>query len=159
MKHLFFLLLMFLSLGTQAQTVTNTVTLDGSGSSDPDGTIASYLWTKVGGTTGGDVMTNVTSAKATVVYTLPGEYTYKLTVTDNQGATAFDTVHISVLAPNKPPKANAGSDIIIQLPPANTTSYNEVQIPGSPLQAVRQNSKVLVAQIRREIPQRTLKTF
>jgi Secretion system C-terminal sorting domain/PKD domain len=107
------------------QTITlpvNTVTLDGSASSDADGTITNYNWSKIAG----PVFFNVTStgsAITTVTSLAQGTYSFQLTVTDNSGATAKDTVNIVVLAapppPNVPPVANAGTDQAITLPVNN----------------------------------------
>jgi hypothetical protein len=85
-----------------------TVTLDGSGSSDPDGSIVSYAWTWAGGSASG-VSPSVD---------LPdGSTTVTLTVTDNQGATGVDTVVVTVNAPpvNQPPTADAGPDQTVVL--------------------------------------------
>ncbi|MBA2746447.1 MAG: carbohydrate-binding protein, partial [Flavisolibacter sp.] len=71
-----------------AQTITlptNSVTLTGSGT-DPDGTIASYAWTKVSGPDGGTI-TSPAQASTTVTGLTQGSYTFRLTVTDNGGAT------------------------------------------------------------------------
>ncbi|MFC6878195.1 MULTISPECIES: LamG-like jellyroll fold domain-containing protein [Actinomadura] len=54
---------------------------DASGSSDPDGTIASYAWDFGDGQTG-------TGAKPSHTYASAGERTVRLTVTDDDGATA-----------------------------------------------------------------------
>ncbi|MCU1527461.1 MAG: hypothetical protein JWP75_1224 [Frondihabitans sp.] len=72
-----------------------TQAFDGSGSSDPDGTIASYAWTFGDGGT-------ATGAKPTHTYTTAGTYTVKLTVTDNQGATGSATQSVTVSAPTPP---------------------------------------------------------
>lgn len=58
-----------------------TTSVNGSGSSDPDGTIASYDWDWGDGTTHGTTVT------ASHTYANPGTYSVKLTVTDNSGAT------------------------------------------------------------------------
>ena len=80
-----------------------TVTLDGSGSSDPDGTIDSYEW-KEGETVLG------TTAKITKDFTVSGSpHTVTLTVTDDKGASASDDCIITVLA-NQAPTADAGPD-------------------------------------------------
>lgn len=55
-----------------------TVSVDGSASSDPDGSIASYAWDF------GDDAT-ATGASATHAYTVTGEYAVRLTVTDDRG--------------------------------------------------------------------------
>jgi len=99
---------------------TSSVTLNGSGS-DPDGSIASYLWTKVSGN--GGTITSPTSASTTVTGLSAGTYTFRLTVTDNQGATASDDVVITVnnSQANTPPTVNAGPDQTITLPTSSVT--------------------------------------
>ncbi len=68
-----------------------TVNLDGSGSSDPDGTIAAYSWDFGDNTTG-------SGAKVTHVYSTAGNYTAVLTVTDDGGAKGTANVAIAVAA-------------------------------------------------------------
>jgi PKD repeat protein len=68
-----------------------TVNFSGAGSSDPDGSIASYAW-NLGGTASG------TGVTASAQYTVPGTYIATLTVTDNLGATASSTATITVTA-------------------------------------------------------------
>ncbi len=66
-----------------------TVNFSAAGSSDADGTIASYAWSfGDGGTAGG--------LTAQRVYSTPGTYTAALTVTDNSGLTDSKTVTITV---------------------------------------------------------------
>lgn len=86
------------------QNVTDTdgngsesVTLNGSASSDPDGTIASYVWKE--GTT--QIATGATPTVTLAV----GTHSITLTVTDNQGATATDTVVVTVQSANPAPDA------------------------------------------------------
>jgi hypothetical protein len=107
------------------QLPVNTATLDGSASSDPDGQIVSWSWTKISGPAGGDIST-ASQSITTVINLVAGTYTYQLTVTDNAGASNSATVTVTVLppvAPNKPPVANAGSNIRIQLP-VNTATLD-----------------------------------
>jgi ribosomal protein L14 len=102
---------------------TNSTTLNGSSSYDPDGTISSYSWTKVSGPAGSS-MANASSASASVSGLVQGQYVYALTVRDNNGATATDQVSITVNAApvvNKTPVANAGGDISLILPVTTTT--------------------------------------
>lgn len=81
------------------QTVTDTdgdgtenVTLDGSASGDPDGTIFSYEWYEGG---------VFRSSEMTPTFLLGlGDYSFTLKVTDNEGATASDSVQISVVTKN-----------------------------------------------------------
>lgn len=67
------------------------VTLDGSGSSDPDGSIASFQWSFGDGTSGSGAVVPHTYAAA-------GVFTATLTVTDNSGATASDSAQVTVAA-------------------------------------------------------------
>lgn len=102
---------------------TSTVTLSGS-ASDVDGTIASHLWTKISGT--GGTITSAASYSTTVTGLTVGVYVFRLTATDNQSATGFDEMTVTVnAAPNLPPTANAGPDQTITYP---TTS---VSLTGS----------------------------
>ncbi|GJM62468.1 hypothetical protein PEDI_30200 [Persicobacter diffluens] len=81
------------------------VTLDGSGSHDPDGSITEYLWVEDGIVIG-------TTVNPTVELAV-GSHTIILTVTDNRGGTAADQVEITVnsgATANQPPVAVAGSD-------------------------------------------------
>jgi K319L-like, PKD domain/Bacterial Ig domain/Calcineurin-like phosphoesterase len=90
---------------------TMDVALDGSGSSDSDGTITSYLWTQ---TEGPSVVLNSTNtAEASFDAPIVSNDTllkFNLTVTDNGGATNSDTVVVTIKDANQPPVANAGSD-------------------------------------------------
>jgi len=81
---------------------TEVITLNGSASSDPDGSIDSYIW-KEGAT-------QIASGAMPSVTLPTGAHTITLTVTDNQGASATDTVVVTVTAANQPPIANAGID-------------------------------------------------
>ncbi|MCA9739530.1 MAG: PKD domain-containing protein, partial [Gemmatimonadetes bacterium] len=85
--------------GPYVGTPNNLVIFDGSGSRDPDGTIASYDWQFGDGTTGAGV--NPGHA-----YTAPGTYTATLTVRDDKGATASATVGVTILN-TQPPLARA----------------------------------------------------
>jgi PKD repeat protein len=67
------------------------VGFNGSASSDPDGSIASYAWNFGDGANGSGATTSHTYANA-------GAYTAMLTVTDNRGATASTTIGITVFA-------------------------------------------------------------
>jgi parallel beta-helix repeat protein len=99
---------------------TNTVTLTGSGT-DSDGTIASYLWTKISGPTTFTIV-SPTSATTVINNLVAGTYVFQLQVTDNLGATGVDTVTVVVnTAPNIPPTANAGTDQSIALPTSSVT--------------------------------------
>jgi thermitase len=81
-----------------------SVTLDGSNSSDPDGSIVTYEWR--------EGSTFVAFGTTPAVFLTVGVHTLTLQVTDERGATASDTVAITVRA-NQPPVANAGPDQIL----------------------------------------------
>lgn len=54
--------------------------------------------------------------------TLPGNYTFRLTVTDSDGKSNSTTARITVLkATDYPPNANAGHDVIVELPENSVT--------------------------------------
>lgn len=78
------------------------VSLDGSGSSDPDGTIVSYAWDFGDGGTGSGVA-------PTHTYSVDGSFSVTLTVTDNTGLEASDTTSATInpAGGNSPPTANA----------------------------------------------------
>ena len=80
-----------------AQTIilpASQVTLTGSGS-DPDGTIASYAWTQVSGTAATIASPNSATTNITGL-TTAGVRIFRLTVTDNGGATGTSDVTITV---------------------------------------------------------------
>jgi PKD repeat protein len=73
-------------------TAEFTASVDGSASSDPDGTIAAWAWKFGDGTTG-------TGRTATHTYAAAGTYAVTLTVTDAKGATATRTASVTVARP------------------------------------------------------------
>ncbi|MFO7999148.1 MAG: PKD domain-containing protein [Bacteroidales bacterium] len=79
-----------------------TASFDASGSSDSDGTIASYAWDFGDGTTGSGITASRT-------YSAAGTYTVKLMVTDNEGATDSQTKSVTVTAPA------SGDDIVLSV--------------------------------------------
>ena len=101
--------------GDQSVTEGDTVTLDGSASSDSDGTIVSYAWELVSPDVG---LTITNSDKAQASFTAPPvdsntDYILRLTVTDNDGASDSNKATITVLDSASeivPPVADAGSD-------------------------------------------------
>ena len=76
----------------------NTVTLDGSNSTDPDDGIATYLWQQTGGTS--VALSDATAVQPT--FTAPdvgpdgASLTFQLTVTDNADLQSADTCIVSV---------------------------------------------------------------
>ncbi|MBC2710971.1 MAG: hypothetical protein HGJ94_08245 [Desulfosarcina sp.] len=76
-----------------------SVTLNGSGSSDSDGTITGYQWVQTGGT--GIAINNATNAQASFtapVVGIDGEtLTFSLTVTDDDDSTSVSNMTVSVI--------------------------------------------------------------
>lgn len=81
--------------------VGKLVTLNGSASSDSNGSIVSYAWSN-----------GLSGATPTTSFATAGTFPITLTVTDDQGATATDIVNVKVVA-NQAPVANAGADITV----------------------------------------------
>ncbi|PZR27842.1 MAG: hypothetical protein DI535_08830 [Citrobacter freundii] len=98
---------------------TASIQLSGS-ASDPDGSIASYSWSKVSGPSSFSI-NNVGITNPTVSGLVSGSYTFRLTVIDNRGATAYDDVVVNVLpaASTPPPATN---------PPAGSAKYIKVKM-------------------------------
>ncbi|MFA9289397.1 MAG: fibronectin type III domain-containing protein [Weeksellaceae bacterium] len=87
---------------------THSVTVSGTGSTDSDGTIVSYLWEETT-STGAYILSS--TAPTTVVSDLAfGTTTLRLTVTDDDGGTAVDTMTITI---NKSNNTTAGKKIVV----------------------------------------------
>jgi hypothetical protein len=102
---------------------TNEVYLQGT-ASDPDGNIASYKWAKISGGSAG--LTNTGGSRLHAYSLLEGDYTFRLTVTDDKGASRYDDVKVTVSAAtitNMVPIAYAGAD--------KTTSSKSFTVYGS----------------------------
>jgi type II secretory pathway pseudopilin PulG len=84
------------------ETTTDiTVTMDGSGSFDANGDSLSYTWSLLSG----DAVLSSDSTDGTTFTAASGEYTLKLTVTDNYGASTSDEKTVTVEAePNDAPE-------------------------------------------------------
>ncbi|MGY3688416.1 glycosyl hydrolase family 18 protein [Vibrio coralliilyticus] len=104
-----------------------SVVLDGSSSSDSDGSVASYAWEQLSGTSVSLTGANIAQASFDVAEVTQTEtLTFKLTVTDNEGATGTDTVVVTVQAKDTgpvntapvaavsaPATANAGDVVVV----------------------------------------------
>lgn len=77
---------------------TNQTTISAAGSSDPDGVIVSYLWQKLPSSPSGGTIANAFLVTTTIGNFQEGVYTYRVTVTDNDGLTASSIVQITVNA-------------------------------------------------------------
>ena len=93
----------------QAVAKNDTVTLDGSGSSDPENDDLTYSWslTSVPGGSGA-VLSSTTAESPTFVADLEGDYVAELVVNDGTSDSAADSVTITTS--NTAPTADAGPD-------------------------------------------------
>ena len=101
--------------GPYTGTTGSSVSFNGSGSSDADGTIASYSWNFGDGGTG-------SGATPAHTYSVAGTYTVSLTVTDNAGVQTSASTTATIA--NRPPVANAGG-------PYTGTTGAAVQFSGT----------------------------
>jgi len=98
----------------QTTSYNQVVTLDGSASTDPGGTISSYAWSQISGT-------NVelgSPSEQTTTFTTPnieGDLMFRLVVVDNESASDSDTITVSVINTNIDPIAIAGEDQIVEI--------------------------------------------
>lgn len=109
------------------QLRADSATLTGSGS-DEDGTIVTYLWTKVSGP---NVPTIHTPGSATTKVTalIAGTYLFQLKVIDNAGATGQDTVSVNVLPAQAvtitlQPGLNDGQDALVLTKDGDNSTLN-----------------------------------
>ncbi|XP_013097852.1 dyslexia-associated protein KIAA0319-like protein [Stomoxys calcitrans] len=105
---------------TIRQPTTNAI-LDGSTSIDDD-KIVSWHWEVVSGPIGYQPKLPEVNTLQLTDLTSPGNYTFKLTVTDTDNVTNSTTANVTVLkGTDYPPVANAGDAVILYLPNNNVT--------------------------------------
>jgi hypothetical protein len=104
---------------------STTVLLNGNKSRDPDGTIKSYAWKQIAGSyiriNGNNTLT---PTFVTPNVTTETPLAFRLTVTDDNGASDFSNMNILVKNVNHRPIANAGNDL-------NATRGNIVTLDGT----------------------------
>ncbi|NNG03294.1 MAG: hypothetical protein HKM95_04250, partial [Inquilinus sp.] len=101
--------------------VGDVVTLDGTGSSDPDENDLAYLWTIVSRPAGSVAeLSGAATANPTIVPDRAGSYVVELTVDDGIVASAPDSVTLSTI--NRAPTADAGADL--QAPQGGTVTLD-----------------------------------
>ncbi len=96
----------------QTVSIGNTVNLNGSASSDPDGSIVSYFWEQTEGPNVSISNVNTVQANFTApdLGTTGGYLTFRLTVTDNKGLKSTDTCKVNV---------NGKQDGVVYFPDVN----------------------------------------
>ncbi|UVE49661.1 PKD domain-containing protein [Haloferax larsenii] len=100
---------------TGAEAGHTTVVLNASGSSDPDGDNLTYEWDFGDGNTASGLEVNH-------IYDTEGTYNVTLTVTDEHGATATDTMNVTV--ENGLPSAVISPDNTIDVYAGDSVSFN-----------------------------------
>lgn len=96
----------------QSVEVGSRVTLDGSGSADPDPEdVLSYAWRLVDGPASVSIQ-SATSDKARVTLATAGEYVFELTVSDGM-VSSRDSVRVAVFQPNRAPTVNASAPEVV----------------------------------------------
>ena len=118
--------------GTDASVTlpVNTISLNASGSSDPDGSINKYQWKQINGPSTA-ALSSTEDVTVTAGNLVAGTYTFELWIWDNKYMPASDQVTITVKAApvvvnstvNQAPLARAGTDATITLP-VNSYSLN-----------------------------------
>ena len=112
----------------------NSVTLDGSGSVNPNGPIYAYTWNQISGPTT-QTINNAKTAIATTSGLVAGTYQFRFTIWDHNWVPQSDTMKVIVNGSTITAKtsisstsgngtiANAGPDITVVLP-SNSTTLN-----------------------------------
>jgi len=111
----------------QGKNVSTLVTLDGSGSSDPDGDPLTYAWTQTDGSA--VTISDSTAVAPTFTPTVADAYTFSLVVNDGDLDSAPGTVLITVTRPagggggggGAPPEPKVKMDILDTLTSASMT--------------------------------------
>jgi hypothetical protein len=122
--------------GPTSGTQGATLTFNGSGSSDPDGSISSYSWTIEG--------QNYNGVSVSHTFNNPGNVQVRLVVTDNAGATSpADIQNVSITAQvNRPP------NVVVNGPTTGCTGVavafnsNGTQDPDDSLQSLNYQWRV-----------------
>ncbi len=105
--------------------VFDLVSLDGTGSSDPDGDPLSYSWSITAKPSGSSATLSAANvANPTFVADFAGTYTIRLVVNDGTVNSAADTVTVTASSSNVAPTANAGAD-------QNVTAGDSVNLNGN----------------------------
>ncbi|MGW8180410.1 MAG: PKD domain-containing protein, partial [bacterium] len=95
--------------GDDQELDPTVVTLDGSGSFDPNGDRLFFSWTQIGGK--GVELSNSNAVKPTFLGKLRGEYSFRLVVNDGLVNSLPDEVSVTIR--NVVPTADAGPDLTV----------------------------------------------
>jgi hypothetical protein len=106
---------------------TNFVSLNGGASSDPDGSIVTYQWTKISGPSQ-FTLSSSTGSTISVTNLAQGTYVFRLQVVDNKGAQAVDDVSIIVNANTSTSTSSTTLGVVVG--PNPTTTNFRIQLSG-----------------------------
>jgi hypothetical protein len=119
---------------------TDSISLDGSASNDPDGTISEWLWKKISGPASFNII-NATTAKTVVKNLVPGVYQFELKVTDAGALSSKDTMQVAITSQPPPPAVscpptnrpiiNLGLTPLTDTRATNTTGVNAIVSSGN----------------------------
>lgn len=102
---------------------TDSVLLNGSKSSDPDGKISAWQWTKLSGPASSTIV-SATAAITQVSNLTEGVYQFELEVTDAVGLIGRDTMMVTVMAVNQPPTYTRGRIVFVSDRDGNPEIYS-----------------------------------
>ena len=115
------------SLGFVGGVASKVVTLDGTGSSDPELNYPlTYTWTLTKPTGSAAVLSSTTDVKPTFTADIAGQYTAKLTVKDSGGLASLAEASVIIVASitNSKPVANAGAKQFVAFGPSSTVTLD-----------------------------------
>ena len=121
-------------------TAGATVSFDGTGSHDPDGTIARYEWDF-----DGDGAFDAEGAKVTHVYGTAGSFQARLRVTDDDGRTASATRTITVTAGRRQHNPNPPTPPVVTTP---TPPVGGTDVGGTVPPVIGTGDKAVAASIK-----------
>jgi hypothetical protein len=114
------------SLGFVGGVASKVVTLDGTGSTDPENNPLTFAWTLTKPTGSAAVLSSTTDAKPTFTADIAGPYTATLTVTDSGGLASKAPSVVTIVASitNSKPVANAGAKQFVVFGPTSTVTLD-----------------------------------
>ena len=101
---------------------SNTINLNGGGSTDPNNNISSYAWTKISGPSSFNLV-NANAVQTQVTNLVQGVYQFELKVTDAKGLFDKDTTQVTVMM-NLPPPCTSCKIVFVSDHDGNDEIYS-----------------------------------